>query len=87
MAQPQDDVSVPQTSRGWNVEICNSIFFFFGWDKNTMYIYYLKYLFVFVLGLHCCTWAFSSYSEWGLLFVAVHGFPIAVASPVAEHRL
>ena len=24
-----------------------------------------------VLGLHCCAWAFSSCSEWGLLFVAL----------------
>ena len=37
------------------------------------------------LGLICCTRAFSSYSEHGLLFVAVHGLLIAVASLVAEH--
>ena len=29
------------------------------------------YLFLAVLGLHCCTRAFSSYSERGLLFVVV----------------
>ena len=40
-----------------------------------------------VLGLHCCAWAFSSCSEWGLLLVAVHGLLIAVASPVGEHGL
>ena len=45
------------------------------------------FLFLAVLGLRCCTWAFSSCSEWGLLFLAVHGFLIAVASPVMEHRL
>ena len=39
------------------------------------------------LGLCCCTWAFSSCSEGGLLFVAVCGLLIAVASLVAEHRL
>ena len=39
------------------------------------------------LGLHCCAPAFSSCSEWGLLFVAVHKFLIAVASLVAEHGL
>ena len=33
-----------------------------------------------VLGLGCCTWAFSSCSERGLLFVAVCGLLIAVAS-------
>ena len=83
MLQPQDDVSVSKTSRGWNVEICNRIFFF-SWDKNPIYFYYLKYLFVFVLGLHCFTRAFSSHSEWGLRLVAVHGFLVAVASLVAE---
>ena len=39
------------------------------------------------LSLHCCMQAFSSCSEWGLLFIAVHGLLIAVASLVAEHRL
>ena len=40
-----------------------------------------------MLGLRCCTWAFYSCGEWGLLFVAVHGLLIAVASLVVEHRL
>ena len=39
------------------------------------------------LGLHCCARAFSSCSEWGLLFVVVRGLLIAVASLVAEHGL
>ena len=39
------------------------------------------------LGLCCCAWAFSSCGERGLLFVAVHGLLIAVASLVAEHGL
>ena len=39
------------------------------------------------LGLRCCTQAFSSCGEWGLLFVAVHGLLIAVASLVVEHGL
>ena len=30
---------------------------------------------------------FSNYGEWGLLFAAVRGLLIAVASLVAEHRL
>ena len=30
---------------------------------------------------------FSSCGEWGLLFVAVHGLLIVVASLVAEHGL
>ena len=40
-----------------------------------------------VLDLCCCTRASSSCLERGLLFVAVCGLLIAVASPVAEHRL
>ena len=32
-----------------------------------------------VLGLCCCTRAFSGCGEWGLLFVAVHGLLIGVA--------
>ena len=38
-------------------------------------------------GLHCCVLAFCSCSEAGLLFVVVHGFLIAMASIVVEHRL
>ena len=58
-----------------------------------MYFFFLKehlfsYLFILaVLGLCCCTWAFSSFGEQGLLFVAVYGLLIAVVSLVAEHRL
>ena len=39
------------------------------------------------LGLRCCTWAFSSCGERGLLFVVVHGLLIAVVSLVVEHCL
>ena len=35
-----------------------------------------------MLGLHCWAWAFSSYSKWGLLFIAVCGLLIVVG-----HRL
>ena len=45
------------------------------------------YLFMAALGLCCCTWAFFSCIEQGLLFVAVHGLLIVEASLVAEHRL
>ena len=45
------------------------------------------FLFLAALGLHCCTRAFSSCGEQGLLFVAVHGFLIAGASLAVEHRL
>ena len=45
------------------------------------------YLFLAVLGLRCCTRAFSSCGERGLLFLAARGLLIAVASLVVEHRL
>ena len=52
-----------------------------------IYIYKFIYLFLAALGLRCCAQAFSSYGEQGLLFVAVRGLLIAVASLVAEHGL
>ena len=64
-------------------------------DQEKIYIYfrafYFIYLFIYLfmaaLGLCCCVWAFSSFSERGLLFVAVRELLIAVASLVVEHRL
>ena len=50
------------------------------------FIYFI-YLFLAVLGLCCCTQPFSSCGEWGLLFVAVCGLLIVVASLVVEHGL
>ena len=47
----------------------------------------LVILFLAVLGLHCCTRAFSSCGERGLLFIAVRRLLIVVASLVAEHGL
>ena len=40
----------------------------------------LIYLFLAALGFCCCMRAFSNCGELGLLFVAVHGLLIAVAS-------
>ena len=53
------------------------------------FLIYLFYLLIILaaLGLGCCAWAFSSCGEWGLLFVAVRGLLIAVASLVAENGL
>ena len=56
-------------------------FFFF--NKFISFIY----LFLVVLGVRCCVRAFSSCGERGLLFVAVRGLLIAVASLVVEHGL
>ena len=47
----------------------------------------ITYLFLAALGLCCCARAFYSCGERGLLFVAVHGLLIAVASLVVEHGL
>ena len=61
-----------------------SLFLFCFYNK---FIYLFIYLFLAALGLCCCTWAFSSYVQQGLLFVVVCGLLIAVASLVAEHGL
>ena len=49
------------------------------------------YLFLAVLGLLCelgfCARTFSSYSEWGPLFITVRGPLTVAASLVAEHKL
>ena len=61
--------------------LAGGFFFFF------FFIYLFIYLFLAVLGLRCCAQAFSGCGEWGLLFVAVRGLLIAVASLVVEHGL
>ena len=48
---------------------------------------FIIYLFFAALGLHCCTWAFSSCSEQGFSLVEVHRLLIAVASLVVEHGI
>ena len=48
---------------------------------------YFIYLFLTVLGLHCCSGAFSSCGEWGPLLIAVCRLLIDVASLVEEHGL
>ena len=47
---------------------------------NLFFKIYLFYLFLAALGLCCCVQAFSSCGERGLLFIAVCGLLIAVAS-------
>ena len=58
-------------------------------DKNNVVFFKKNYLFLFldVLGLCCCAWAFPSCGERGLLFVVVPGLLVVVASLVAEHGL
>ena len=51
------------------------------------FIYLFVCLFMAALVLHCCTQAFSSCGERGLLFIAVRGLVVAVASLSVEHGL
>ena len=52
---------------------------------NTQHFkFFIIYLFLAVLGLPCCWWAFSGCSEQGLRLAAVHGLLIVVASLVTE---
>ena len=62
------------------------LFNFFG-QYRPFFKKFIYYLFLAALGLRCCARAFSSCGEQGLLFVAVSGLLIAVASLVAEHGL
>ena len=56
---------------------------------SSVLCFFLKFIYLFLaaLGLRCCTQAFSSCGERGLLFVAVRGLLIVLASLVAEHGL
>ena len=50
--------------------------------------YFTCFFFVVVATvLHCFVHAFSSCTEQGLIFTAVHGLLIVVASAAAEHKL
>ena len=59
--------------------------------KRLSFLHYILfsfiYLFLSALGFRCCAQAFSSSGEWELLFVAVQGLLIMVASLAAEHGL
>ena len=77
---PQGSASRPTADGQW---ICG--------DKQVystgIFIYLFIYLFMAGLSPRCCVQAFSSCVQWGLLFVAVHGLLIVVASLAAEHGL
>ena len=55
--------------------------------KDYRIFFFFFNVFLTAWGLRCCAQAFPSYSDQGLLFVAVRRLLIAVASLVAEHRL
>ena len=76
------------------ITLSSFLFFYFQFISPTNYnshfiknFFYYYFLFLAVLGLRCCEWAFSSCSEQGLLCVAVRRLLIAVASLVVEHGL
>ena len=78
----------------WKRKTCKYVSFEQSYRKSSVFVlffsfYLVFYLFYFlaVLGLRCCAWAFSSCGERGLLFIAVCGLLIAVASLVVEHGL
>ena len=48
--------------------------------SSVFFVFLFFFLFLAVLGLHCCVQAFSSCGEQGLLFIEVHSLLIAVAS-------
>ena len=47
-----------------------------------LFVYFIYLFILAVLGIRCCTRAFSSCGKWRLIFVAVPGLLIAVASLV-----
>ena len=53
---------------------------------NTVFFFKFN-LFLAALGLHCCAQAFSSCGDRGLLFVAVHGLLLVVASRCGAQAL
>ena len=55
-------------------------------QTNTELFFFFFTFFLAALGLCCCTWAFSSCGQQGLLF-EVHGLLIAAASLVMELEL
>ena len=57
------------------MEVTEGRFFFFNF-----YLFTSFWIFLAVLGLHCCARAFSSCGKWGLLFVVVLRLLVVVAS-------
>ena len=55
--------------------------------KKLINLFIIIIIILAALGLRCCARAFSSCGEQGLLFFAVHGLLIEVASLVVEHGL
>ena len=77
-------ILVRKIRTSFEIIICINLTWQFLFLKNLFILFIYFWL---RLGLFCCAWAFSSCGERGLLFIAVHGLRIAVASLVAEHGL
>ena len=57
-------------------------------DSSSSFFFLRLFIYLLAaLGLCCCLQAFSNCGEQGLLFVALHGLLITVASPVVEQEL
>ena len=68
----------------WNISCTASQIIIYGSDFFLINLFI--YLFLAVLGLRCCMWAFYSWGERGLLLVAVRRLLIVVASLAVEHQ-
>ena len=49
---------------------------------SLFFLIFINFFFLAVLGLHCCAPAFSSFGEWGQLFVVMCRLLIVMASLV-----
>ena len=77
-----NSVAHPATSNAHDALGISDSFFFF-----LIYLLFIYYLFLAVLGLRFCARAFSSCGKRGPLFIAVRGPLTIAASLVTEHRL
>ena len=66
--------------------LVQALFGFFWFFFLHLWLSFNLLAYSFILGLHCCTWAFSGCREWRLLCVVVHSSLTAAASLAAEHR-
>ena len=82
LAPPSRDNTQAPTAIGGTVHTSVALL-----PLSFLFIYLFVCLFLAALGLRCSVQAFSSCGERELLFTAVCGLLIAVASLVAEHRV
>ena len=83
-AANQNALSLCESLKG---TFLKTVYFHLSKHCHKTLFFFLIYLFLAVLGLRCCARAFSSCGKRGLLFIAVCGLLIAVASLVVEHGL